>query len=459
MISDTSYTNILSNNDNINEYSVSEISAAIKGVLDLNFKQVKIRGEISGIKYASSGHVYFNLKDDNAIIAATCWKYKMSSISFKLEDGIEVICHGSVSAYAGQSKYQINVDKVENAGIGQLMKLLEERKKKLASEGLFDQQHKKAIPQYPKIIGVITSPQGAVIKDIIHRITERYPLVEVLIFPVAVQGEACSDQVTQAIKEANNNYNIDTLIIARGGGSFEDLYGFNDESIARAAFESEIPIISAIGHETDFCILDYVADARAPTPTAAAEIATPNIADLKIYIDGIYKQIIQIMYKYYANFQTMLANSASKITSPENFINNKISVLVNYELRIKNVVNENYSKFTLRLKNAESKISIVAIQNKISYLEQRLNNVYMNISNNIKNYFIKLGNFLDVYEQSILASDYQKIVDKGFVVTRDKLTNIVITSVEDLNIDKQYDIEFKDGTATVSVLGVNKNEK
>ena len=285
------------------ELSVSELSNSIKNLIEENFEYVRVRGEIGRVSRPSSGHIYFDLKDNDSVISGIIWKGNALKLEIKPEEGLEVICIGRVTTYKGQSKYQIIVDKIEPAGIGALMALLEKRKKSLEREGLFSEEYKKIIPYIPKTIGVITSPSGAVIRDIIHRIEERFPL-EVLVWPVRVQGETCPEEVIDAIEgfhlvDQSNISRPDVIIVARGGGSLEDLWGFNDEGVVRAVFNSKIPIISAIGHETDNTLLDLVADLRAPTPTAAAEKAVPvkdelllNLHDLCIRLkSSIYRKI------------------------------------------------------------------------------------------------------------------------------------------------------------------------
>ena len=273
--------------ENIPEYSVTELSTALKSTIEEQFGYVRIKGELSGINNHSSGHIYLTLKDENAVINGIIWRSSVAKIKIRPEEGLEVICSGKISTgynpgrFAGRSNYQITIDSMKPAGVGALMAVLEERKKKLNEEGLFDERHKKSIPLYPKVIGVITSPTGAVLQDIKHRISERFPC-NVLLWPVPVQGNDAADLIVSAIEGFNNldsNSNIptpDIIILARGGGSIEDLWCFNEESIVRAVSNSRIPLISAVGHETDTTLVDFASDRRAPTPTAAAEIATPS---------------------------------------------------------------------------------------------------------------------------------------------------------------------------------------
>ncbi|MBC8020905.1 MAG: exodeoxyribonuclease VII large subunit, partial [Methyloceanibacter sp.] len=275
---------------NLVEYTVSELAFALKRTVEEAYGLVRLRGEISGFKgQHTSGHCYFTLKDDKAAIEAVIWRSTFQRLKFKPEAGLEVVVKGRVTTYPDRSKYQIVIDELEPAGIGALMALLEQRKKMLAAEGLFHEARKKKLPFLPRIIGVVTSPTGAVIRDILHRLADRFPC-HVLVWPVRVQGETCAGEVSAAIIGFNalDGSGLiprpDLIIVARGGGSLEDLWGFNEESVARAVAASAIPLISAVGHETDWTIIDLVADFRAPTPTAAAERAVPVRSDLLITV-------------------------------------------------------------------------------------------------------------------------------------------------------------------------------
>lgn len=274
---------------NIPEYSVSEISNDLKRTVESTYDNVRVRGEISGFKRHSSGHLYFCLKDAEAVLDAVCWRGSASKLSTAPEDGLEVIATGRLTTYPGRSKYQMVVERMELAGQGALLKLLEDRKRRLAAEGLFDATRKKPIPFLPEVIGVITSPTGAVIRDILHRLADRFPR-RVLLWPVAVQGDSAAAQVAAALAGFNRLTvggvvpRPDVLIVARGGGSLEDLWAFNEEEVVRAVAASEIPVISAVGHETDTTLIDYVSDLRAPTPTGAAEKAVPVRRDLLLQV-------------------------------------------------------------------------------------------------------------------------------------------------------------------------------
>jgi len=270
---------------NVAEYSVSEISAAIKRTMEDTYGFVRVRGELGRISRPNSGHVYVDLKDERAVLAGVIWRGTASKLKFKPEEGLEVIATGRITTYPGSSKYQIVIEALEPAGAGALMALLEERKRKLAAEGLFDEERKRALPYLPRVIGIVTSPSGAVIRDMLHGFDERFPS-HIVVWPVRVQGETCAAEVAAAVRGFNALGSggpvprPDLLIVARGGGSIEDLWGFNEESVVRAVAASDIPVISAVGHETDWTLIDLAADARAPTPTKAAEWAVPRRSDL-----------------------------------------------------------------------------------------------------------------------------------------------------------------------------------
>lgn len=274
---------------NAPEFSVSELSGAVKRVVEGAFDHVRVRGEVGRVFRARSGHLYLDLKDDRAVLASIVWKGVAGRLEVQPEEGMEVIATGKLTTFPGQSKYQLIIENIAPAGVGALMAMLEKRKKALAAEGLFAPERKKRIPYIPRRIGVVTSPTGAVIRDILHRLAERFPL-PVDVWPVAVQGQNCAPEVARAIAGFNamtGPDRPDVLIVARGGGSVEDLWGFNEEIVVRAAADSEIPLISAVGHETDTTLIDLAADIRAPTPTAAAEIAAPVRGDLLATLAGL----------------------------------------------------------------------------------------------------------------------------------------------------------------------------
>ncbi len=310
---------------NVPELTVSELAFAIKRTIEGAFGLVRVRGELSGFKRAGSGHLYFAIKDANAVLDCVAWRSNLPRLSFEPEDGLEVVCTGRLTTYPGRSKYQLVVERMEPAGVGALMALLEERKRKLAAEGLFDAVRKRPLPFLPRIVGVVTSPTGAVIRDILHRLADRFP-VRVILWPVLVQGEGAAEQVAAAIRgfsalpPGGRIPRPDVVIVARGGGSIEDLWAFNEEIVVRAAATSTIPLISAVGHETDHTLIDLAADRRAPTPTAAAEIAVPVRADLLERVTGLGQRLDGAILRELKARRERLAGLARGLPEPRRLL-------------------------------------------------------------------------------------------------------------------------------------------
>ena len=344
---------------NIPEFSVSEITSLTKNILEENFDRVRIRGEVSKIK-ENKGHLYFSLKDENFVLNAICWSSAVPLLQVFPEEGMEVVAEGKITTYAKSSisSYQIKVDQIELQGEGALLKLIEQRKKKLQAEGYFNDEHKKPIPFIPNKIGIITSPTGAVIMDIINRVQDRYP-THLLIYPISVQGNKSAGEIIEGIEFFNKKINVDTIIIARGGGGVEDLLSFNDENVVKAAFASKIPIISAIGHETDFTLLDFVADYRASTPTAAAERAVPEKNNLIAKIFALHKQLISsfnLFLKEKDKDIYQLAKSLN-INNLKNFIREKKDKIKSYEKSFSNLLKDKFKYFQLNLNNIFSRLN------------------------------------------------------------------------------------------------------
>jgi len=407
--------------DNTNNpvYSVGEFSHVIKKLVESNFTYVRIRGEISRPSFPGSGHVYFTLKDMDGTIAAIIWKYTMPRLSIRPEEGMEVICTGKVTTFAGQSKYQIIVENMEVAGEGALLKMLEDRRKKLLAEGLFDQRHKKPIPYLPERIGVITSPSGAVIRDILHRVSDRFPC-HIYVWPVAVQGDGSASQIANAVDKFNEltDQTIvkkpDLLIVARGGGSLEDLWSFNEEIVVRAVFNSTIPVISAVGHETDTTLIDLVSDLRAPTPTGAAEKSVPVREDLRGRIGELELRLKSSFFNKMNINKDRLNSLIRLLGKPDQIFDNKNQkldfVFKDIENLFKTIFAEQKNKimqYTQKL--IPPKVLINNLDSKIQLLDTRFNN-YLGIL--IKNKVTKL-NFLS---QLLEASSFNRVLDRGFAL-------------------------------------------
>lgn len=342
---------------NAHEYTVSEISGAVRRVVEGEFGQVRVRGEVSRVSRPGSGHLYFDLKDDRAVLAAVAWKGQVAKMRTRPEEGMEVVATGRLTTFPGQSKYQLVVDDIQPAGVGALMAMLEKRRAALEAEGLFDASRKRPLPFLPGVIGVVTSPSGAVIRDILHRLRDRFPR-RVLIWPVAVQGEKCAPEVARAITGFNRLTpggaipRPDLIIVARGGGSIEDLWGFNDEAVVRAAAASAIPLISAVGHETDTTLLDHAADIRAPTPTAAAELAVPVRIELLAWASDQGARLGRALARGLAQRRQRLRDLARILPRPERLTEGARQRLDRAEGRLDAALTLSVQRHRLRLAGA-----------------------------------------------------------------------------------------------------------
>ena len=414
-------------------YSVGEFSHVIKKLVETNFSYIRIKGEISRPSFPGSGHVYFTLKDTDGTIAAIIWKYTLPRLSIRPEEGMEVICTGKITTFAGQSKYQIIVDNMEVAGEGALLKMLEDRRKKLLAEGLFNPEHKKPIPYLPKIIGVITSPSGAVIKDILHRLSDRFPS-HVYIWPVAVQGQGSAKQIADAVDQFNlltDKTDIkrpDLLIVARGGGSLEDLWSFNEEIVVRSVFNSEIPVISAVGHETDTTLIDFVSDLRAPTPTGAAEKSVPVRDELKARIGELGLRLQTSLVSKLNSNKEQLRSLIRLLGKPDQILDNKNQKL-DYAYRdLENVFQNIFvdqknkiSQFAQRL--LPPKVLINNLNAKKQLLDTKFRNLIENLIDKKQTRFISLGKLLE-------AASFKRVLDRGFSLVIDSDGNPIKLSSE-----------------------------
>ena len=434
-------------------YSVGEFSHVIKKLVETNFSYVRIRGEISRPSFPGSGHVYFTLKDADGTIAAIIWKYTLPRLSVKPEEGMEVICTGKITTFAGQSKYQIIIDNMEVAGEGALLKMLEDRKKKLLAEGLFNPEHKKPIPYLPEIIGVITSPSGAVIKDILHRLSDRFPS-HVYIWPVAVQGEGSAVQIANAIDKFNqlsSETNIkkpDLLIVARGGGSLEDLWSFNEEIVVRAAFNSKIPIISAVGHETDTTLIDFVSDLRAPTPTGAAEKSVPVRDELRSRIGELGLRLESSLSSKLNHNKEQLRNLFRLLGKPDQILDNKNQkldfIFRDLENIFQNIFFNHKNKISqLSQKLLPPEVLINNLEAKKQLLDLKLTNFINNLINQKETKFFSLVKLLEAFS-------FKRTLDKGFALVIDSFDNPIKLSSQ-ASKGSFVKIQFSDNIRTAKL--------
>ncbi len=436
----------------IKYYSITALNRAIKNMFDSKpeLQRVYIKGEISNFKHHSRGHFYFTLKDENSRIAAVMFASAASKINFEPEDGMKVLVSGRVTVYEATGGYQIYVDEMAIDGIGNLYLEFEKLKKKLEAEGLFDSSHKRSIPKYPRRIGIITAPTGAAIRDILSTIKRRYPICETILFPALVQGVGAKESIVEQLTRAQD-FDLDVIICGRGGGSIEDLWAFNEEIVARAIYASKIPVISAVGHEIDFTIADFVADLRAPTPTGAAEMAVPNLYDLetlinqyRIRLNENIKNIIIFNQKRIDNIKNsyVLKNPLSLYEVKEQKLDNLIdrtnnyiiSYLRNCCIRLDNIKNAYVLKNPLGA--YESKIE--KLSNLKTLLNKEINNILKNI-NNEYNLCLEKLNLLNPL--NVLSKGYSLVTIDG----------VVVKSSKDLKINDEINIKMHEGNVNAVV--------
>ena len=433
---------------NIHEFTVSELSLAVKRTVEQGFSYVRVRGELGRVSRPASGHVYLDLKDEKAVLNGVIWRGVASRLKIAPEQGLEVICTGKLTTYPGQSRYQIVIEQMEPAGVGALMALLEERRKKLGAEGLFDDVHKKTLPFLPQVIGVVTSPTGAVIRDILHRLDDRFPR-HVLVWPVPVQGEQAAGQIAEAIKGFNaikpggSVPRPDVLIVARGGGSIEDLWPFNEEVVVRAAFGSEIPLISAVGHETDTTLIDFAADRRAPTPTAAAEMAVPVRADLTAQVKDFdtrllraQTRLLQDRQKHVASLSRGLPRLDDILALPSQRLDNAGERL-NGSLRL--YIEKRASELT-RL----GRVSGRPLLDRIRVDGDRLTQLGGRLTRAVDGRVIRASDRLTNLEKLLRSYSHQGVLDRGFALVMGD-DHRVIRGASELDVGDRVSLRFADG--------------
>lgn len=414
--------------------SISELNRIIKYTIDSNdcLRNIYIKGEISNLKYHSRGHLYFSLKDENSKINAVMFNYKYSLKDYEPKDGDSVIVFGRVSVYEATGSYQIYAESMKLDGKGNLYLLFEQLKKKLSSEGLFSEDHKKSIVKLPKNIGVVTAPTGAAIKDIISTINKRYPLVNIYVFASLVQGENAKDDICHMINLANT-FDIDTLIVGRGGGAIEDLWPFNEEDVARAIYNSKIPVISGVGHEIDFTISDFVADKRAPTPTGAAIVATPDKYEILRYLSSARERINISIHNKLNNYMDLLSKYKTNY-----ILNNPVSLYEMKEQKIDLI----YDKLNNLIRNKLVILGESINKYKTNYLLNNPNKLIENKNNILLNLKVKLDLLNPI-----------NILDKGYSIVY--CDNKVVKNIGDVNINDNINIMVKNGSITAKVKGVN----
>ena len=435
---------------NLIEYTVSELAFALKRTVEDAYGLIKLRGEISGFRgQHSSGHCYFTLKDERACIEAVIWRSTYQRLKFKPDEGLEVIARGRVTTYPDKSKYQIVIDEIEPAGIGALLAQLEERKKRLAAEGLFDAARKRPLPFLPRIIGVVTSPTGAVIRDILHRLEDRFPS-HVLLWPVRVQGETSAIEVSSAVVGFNGLGvggavpRPDLIIVARGGGSLEDLWGFNDEALARAVAASAIPVISAVGHETDWTIIDLVADWRAPTPTAAAERAVPVRAELMITVTQHGLRVATSLRRRIEGGRHRFAGLARGLPRKANILDLPRQRFDHASLRLKRALIANARAHRSAFERSASRLRPLMVAHAAQAGRDRLIRLDRGRARAVAALFNRSRAKIDAQGKLLFTLGYHNVLARGFALVR-STEGAMLRRAAEVRPGAALDIEFADG--------------
>ena len=458
--------------DNTPEFSVSEISGAVKKALEGGFANVRVRGEVGRVSRPGSGHLYLDLKDDRSVLSAVIWKGRAQALTHRPEEGMEVIATGKLTTFPGQSKYQMIIEDIVPAGAGALMAMLEKRKAALAAEGLFDVARKQPLPYLPEIIGVITSPTGAVIRDILHRLRDRFPR-KVLVWPVVVQGQKCAADVAAAIDGFNRLTpggalpRPDLLIVARGGGSLEDLWGFNEEIVVRAAAASDIPLISAVGHETDTTLIDFVSDRRAPTPTAAAELAVPVRLELLGWVDQqnmrltrALSQGVQQRRQRVSDLGRALPNKDSLLSGPSqrlDYLADRLPVALRAAASKKRLqvseaalrpgmMTRRIAEERRRFHTLSERLSPSLLAARIARQSERLDTVLTRLSDRVSRQQAERSARLEALDRLFETLGYQETLKRGYAVVR-RDGQLVTTQAQATG---NLEIQFADGRVAVS---------
>lgn len=432
-------------------YSLAELSSALRRLVEQSFDHVRVKAEVSRPMRAASGHVYFTLKDESATLDAVCWKSVAGQLETQPEEGLEVIATGKLTTYPGRSKYQLVVQRLEIAGEGALLKQLEERRRRLAAEGLFDQHRKQPLPAMPRVIGIVTSPTGAVIRDILHRLEARFP-VQVLVWPVLVQGSDAAAQVSAAIRgfdaiaEDAAIPRPDLVILARGGGSLEDLMAFNDEEVVRAIAGCSLPLISAIGHETDTTLSDYAADLRAPTPTAAAELATPVASELHARLGELESRLVRATSQRLELAETSLNAAGRALADPDMLIHGKAQRLDLAEAGLGRVIGLHLDKYGKHLASLAERLPSPAQQ--LAEAAGRLDRNADRLEDRINRLLTAHATRLDGASRLLEASSFLSVLKRGFALVRDAEGGVV-RQASAVQPEARLVLHFADGTRQV----------
>ena len=429
---------------NVIDYTVTQLNKSIKNIIEGSFLTLRVVGEVSQVKKHSSGHIYFTLKDQESSLSAICWRSNVNKLNVKIEEGSSVVIIGRITTYSPQSKYQLIVEQVEYQGEGLLLKVLEDRKKMLSKEGLFDDDKKKKITPFPSSIGVVTSESGAVFSDIIHRIRERFPL-EIILYPVKVQGDSSASEICSALDYFDNykkkNFDKpDVIIIARGGGSLEDLMPFNEEKLVRKIFSCSIPIVSAVGHETDITLCDFVSDLRVPTPTAAAEIIVPERKEILIRFDQKILYLKKIMDSFLEEKKNKITILKNRLPDLKNKVNTYFQSLDFFEQKLINEIKNTLSEKKLLFIESSGKLNLDVFFNNFEVLKEKITFLNENLTKQVINFLKTKKYYLNSSIKHLDILSYKETLRRGFAVVKNK--KMIVKNSSQIEVGDDLLVEF-----------------
>lgn len=429
---------------------VHELNNQAKQLLESNLGNIWIEGEISNLARPRSGHIYLTLKDDQAQIRAAFFKQSQRGLQIELRDGLQVLARAKVSLYGPRGDYQLIIQHVEPAGAGRLQQAFERLKQKLNDAGWFDATHKKELPEYPASIGIVTSPSGAALHDVINVLQRRFPLVKIIVYPALVQGKEAASQIARAIQTANKRKEVDLLIVGRGGGSLEDLWPFNEEMVAQEIYNSVLPIISAVGHQTDITIADFIADVRAPTPSAAAELATPDWQELLALYQGYESRLRQAALRLIYQYQQKLNALSRHIRHPANQIQEQAQRLDQLEQRLQRSIQRRVKYISANLESLINRFYVQNPRKTLNLQEQRLTNLKKALSQQMQQTLARQKVTLDHLGRRLLGMSPNKTLERGYVIAQNK-TGTVVDKVALLQSGDILQLRFIDGQTQVTV--------
>ncbi len=426
-------------------YTISRLNREVRTVLEEVFPTIWVQGEISNLAKPGSGHLYFTLKDTTAQVRCAMFKNRQSGMRFKPENGMQVIARANVGLYEGRGEYQLIIESLEPAGSGALQVAFEALKQKLAAAGLFAEEHKRALPLFPKVIGIITSPTGAAIQDILSVLKRRYPYAEVIIYSVPVQGEGSAMKIAAAIKQADKRQECDVLILSRGGGSLEDLWSFNEEVVARALFDCVTPVVSGVGHEIDFTIADFVADSRAPTPSAAAELVSPDSVETIALLKHREQQLIRYQNQLIHNLQRRIEFLSVQIPHPKQRLIELMQRTDEYSMRLKHQIENALSRRKFLLSTWRQKISELNPAHKISRQIETVRHLQSRFEKSIMIILDKSNSEVSRLNHMLHTVSPVSTLERGYAIVTDKKTNSIMTNTRNLHTGDQLRIRLASG--------------